>query len=128
MICKVIVFQENGEILLMRNYESIKTSDLQIISLVKSAAPGLSFIDGDELVVFKKISALYFCLVIRNEIELYALGFLNFLISRLELIFDSLQAPTFSYYFQVCHSILDSYILNGKIISVDPETMPEIEI
>ena len=111
MINKLLVFTENKETRIVRTYADTYTDDeiKEIILLEKD-----SNIIGD--IIFKKFDDIYFCLVVKNENELYALGLINTLVETLNYKFPNLTDINFVYQFKEIYDIIDSMFVGGYVI------------
>lgn len=102
---------ENKETRIVRTYADTYTDDeiKEIILLEKD-----SNIIGD--IIFKKFDDIYFCLVVKNENELYALGLINTLVETLNYKFPNLTDINFVYQFKEIYDIIDSMFVGGYVI------------
>lgn len=117
MIKKVYAFNGKQETLFRRVYSKTLT-DESIRKLVVAAEP-CNFIAGVDDIVYKKLDGFYVCFVVQNENEMYILAIISHLMCLFEKILGNLSEMAFIYNFKDCHSLLDGYILNGKVVALN---------
>lgn len=128
MIVKVYAFNEEAELLLRRVYSSDGDSravpDGEIRRRVKDACNsklGCNMIQVTEntSIVFRSIEQFHICFVSSGENEMYVLSVLDQFCIFLEKLLGGLSEQLLTANFRDCCLLLDNYILNGKVLSMD---------
>ncbi|KAI5150791.1 hypothetical protein ENBRE01_1713 [Enteropsectra breve] len=117
MILKVVAYNSKKELLFRRIYDDCLTDEEIITSIDNS--PECNFINGTHSLIYKTCQDFTVALVVRDENEMYTLNIISILLAVLETEFGDLCSEILIYNFIRTHQILDSYILNGKIVSLD---------
>lgn len=118
MIKKIFCFNSKREILFKKLYCST-IDDEDIINKVLSNQE-INFIECKDLIVYKKIDTIYLAFVVVNENEMYILNLIVFLMNTMDKLLGNLNEKSFIYNFKDVHYLLDNFILDGKVISLDP--------
>lgn len=118
MIKKIYAFNSKEETLFRRLYAAT-LSDGEIRACV-STTPDCSFIKGTDTIVYRQFEAFNVCFVVENENEMYILSLISYLMNLMERLFGSINEITIIYNFKDCHVLIDNFILNGKVVALDP--------
>lgn len=118
MIKKIYAFNEKGETLFRRVYAET-LSDGEVRACVQST-PNCSFVKSTDTVVYRQFEGFSVCFVAENENEMYVLALISYLMNLMERLFGSVSEVTIVYNFKDCHVLIDNFILNGKVVALDP--------
>jgi len=118
MIKKIYAFNERGEALLKRQYGP--TLDDACIRGEIASSPDCNFVKASDTIVYRRADTFYVAFVVENENEMYILSLISHLMSMIEQKLGAATESAIVYNFRDCHALLDTVILNGKIILLDP--------
>lgn len=119
MINKIYCFNLENETIFKKNYNS-KIEDDKIRNKVLNNIESNIIELKKSTIVYKKYDSLYVCFEVQSENEIYILVVIDFLMNLFERLLGSLNEKSFIYNFKDVNYLIDNYILNGKIINLDP--------
>lgn len=121
MIKKVYVFNSDGETLLRRVYaQSLSDNTIQ---MAVRKSDDCNFIELEDTIVYRQYDAIYVCFMANGENEMYISALIAHFMKAADRLFGGIKESTLIYNFKDFHMLLDSMILNGKVIELDTTTM-----
>lgn len=118
MIKKILAFNLDREIIFKKIYKEA-LDDSKIIKEVLSNHDN-NFIDLKETIIYKRFDTIYLCFVVEDENEMYIMNLLVFMMSLMDRLLGQINEKSFIYSFKDVDYLIDNFILDGKIINIDP--------
>lgn len=119
MIKSVLIFNINTELIIQKYYDG-KINPSDVINTVKSNSD-LNFCEYGQLtLIYKKFDELITVFVVLDENEMYILSLINLMMNAMDKLLGGLHHKSFVYNFKDVSFAIDNFILNGKVINLDP--------
>lgn len=119
MIKSVLIFNINTELIIQKYYDG-KINPSDVINTVK-LNPDLNFCEYGQLtLIYKKFDELITVFVVLDENEMYILSLINLMMNAMDKLLGGLHHKSFVYNFKDVSFAIDNFILNGKVINLDP--------
>lgn len=128
MINAIFLFNTRKELIIRKEYAQ-KFKFHEIFDLVISNIDLNFFEFGNCTLVYKKFDELIVSFIVEREDEMYILSLINLFMSAMDKLLGNLNQKSFVYNFKDVNYALDNFILNGKVINLDPldiSTSPHI--
>lgn len=117
MIKKIYCFNEHRETIFRKTYRS--TMGDQCIEDAVLSNKDINFIETQDLIVYKRFEPLYVCFVVQDENEMYILNLITLLMRQMGKLLEHLNEKSIIYNFRDVDRMIDNFILDGKVISMD---------
>lgn len=119
MIKGIFIFNADYETLLKRTY--CKSVNIEsVINALKSNSDS-NFIDlNSDTIIFRQCDDSIICFVAGEENEMYVLALITILVNTIERMLGSLNHKSLIYHFKDVYAVVDNFILNGVVVSLDP--------
>lgn len=119
MIKSVLIFNINTELIIQKYYDG-KINPSDVINTVKLNSD-LNFCEYGQLtLIYKKFDELITVFVVLDENEMYILSLINLMMNAMDKLLGGLHHKSFVYNFKDVSFAIDNFILNGKVINLDP--------
>lgn len=118
MIKAIYIFNSSFELVIRKSYSKTHSPE-EIAKIIKNNTDG-NFIDLTDTLIHKLFDRIHICLITDQENEMFALSILTILTNILERMMADIHQDSIEYYFKDISFTIDNFIINGKIIGLDP--------
>lgn len=116
MINGLYIFNTEYELIIKRAY--YKTAGIDKVT--EALKSGVKIVEiSDETVVHSCFEDIIVCFVVSDENEMYVLELVLLLADAVERMLGCLNNRLLTYHFRDAYTLVDSFILNGKVVCVD---------
>lgn len=117
MINGIYIFSSEYELILKRTY----AKTLSMEKVVGAIGSDCNFVEiGSETVIHRRFEDVIFCCVTADENEMYILALITMVASTMEKMVGSLSHKLLVYHFRDAYTLIDGFVLNGKVVCLDP--------
>jgi len=118
MINAIYIFSSEQELIFTRTYaKTMATKDV----LANSVGLDCSFVEiGTETAIYKQFEDIIICFVVADENEIYVSALISMIASTIEKMLGCLDHKLLIYHFKDAYTLIDSFVVNGKVISLNP--------
>ena len=119
MIHSIFLFNSRKELIIKKEYT--ENNNFTEISCLILENLDFNFLKlKKRKLIYKKYDELIVAFLIEDEDEMFILSLINLMMSAMDRLLGNLNLTSFVYHFKDVSYAIDNYILNGKIINLDP--------